>query len=178
LNQVIEIAGVSKHFRIYHQRFFTLKERLVHLGRQDYEEFWALKGIDLIVDSGQTLGLIGANGSGKTTLLKIICGILPPTEGSVTTRGRVAALLELGAGFHPDLTGRENVFMNASILGISKKETHRYFDEIVSFAEMERFIDNQVKYYSSGMYVRLAFAVAVHVDPDILLVDEVLAWTR
>jgi ABC-2 type transport system ATP-binding protein len=121
------------------------------------------------------MGLVGVNGSGKTTLLKIIGGILRPTEGRVETRGRIAALLELGAGFHPELTGRENVYLNASILGLSKGETDRYFDDIVGFAELEDFIDNQVKTYSSGMFVRLGFAVAVHVDPRILLVDEVLA---
>ncbi|HEX2025701.1 MAG TPA: ABC transporter ATP-binding protein, partial [Actinomycetota bacterium] len=127
------------------------------------------------VPEGQTWGLVGANGSGKTTLLKIIGGILRPTEGRVVTRGRIAALLELGAGFHPELTGRENVYLNASILGLSRKETDRYFDDIVGFAELEDFIDSQVKYYSSGMFVRLGFAVAVHVDPRILLIDEVLA---
>lgn len=172
---VLSIGGLSKTFRIYHKKHLTLKDRVVHLGRQNYEEFWAIRDLDLEIDAAETVGLIGANGSGKTTLLKIISGILVPTKGTVTTIGRIAALLELGAGFHPDLTGRENVFMNASILGISRRETERYFDEIVGFAEMERFIDNQVKYYSSGMYVRLAFAVAIHVDPEILLVDEVLA---
>src|SRR5205823_7500991 len=122
-----------------------------------------------------TTGLIGPNGSGKSTLLRIVAGILRPTEGAVVTRGRIAALLELGAGFHPELTGRENVYLNASILGLSRKETESVFDSIVSFAELEDFIDTQVKFYSSGMFVRLGFAVAVHVDPQILLVDEVLA---
>src|SRR5439155_8408109 len=124
---------------------------------------------------GSTLGLIGPNGSGKTTLLKIIAGILRPRSGSVMTRGRIAALLALAAGFHPELTGRENVYLNASILGLSRRDTDRLFDDIVGFAELEDFVDNQVKFYSSGMYVRLGFAVAVHVDPAILLVDEVLA---
>ena len=125
--------------------------------------------------AGSTVGLIGPNGSGKTTLLKLIGGILQPTTGTVEHRGRLAALLELGAGFHPDLTGRENVYLNASILGLSRKQTDKYFDAIVDFSGIEQFIDTQVKFYSSGMYVRLAFAVAVHVDPDVLLVDEVLA---
>src|SRR4051794_10566949 len=138
------------------------------------EDLWALRGIDLEVEEGETIGLLGHNGSGKSTMLKCIGGILRPNEGVIRTRGRLAALLELGAGFHPDLTGRENVFLNGSILGLSKKELEKRFDAIVDFAELEHFIDNQVKYYSSGMYVRLGFAVAVNVDPDILLIDEVL----
>ncbi|WP_456845074.1 ABC transporter ATP-binding protein [Cellulomonas sp. P5_C6] len=137
--------------------------------------FWALKDIDLTVPEGSTIGLVGHNGSGKSTLLKVIGGVLTPSAGIVERRGRLAALLELGAGFHGDLTGRENVFLNASLLGLTKKQTEKYFDAIVDFSGIEEFIDTQVKFYSSGMYVRLAFAVAVHVDPDILLVDEVLA---
>src|SRR5205807_2242440 len=153
-----------------------LKERLINLRRTDtVEEFWALRNVGFELEESNTLGLIGANGSGKSTLLKIIGGILTPTDGYVERRGRIAALLELGAGFHPDLTGRENVYMNASILGLTRKQTNQYFDAMVEFSGIERFIDNQVKFYSSGMYVRLAFAVAVHVDPEILLVDEVLA---
>jgi ABC-type polysaccharide/polyol phosphate transport system ATPase subunit len=175
MGSVIEIAGVSKQFRLYRERYTTLKERLVKFGVQRYEPFWALRDVSLDIAGGETIGLIGANGSGKSTLLKIIAGILRPSSGSVSTRGRVGALLELGAGFHPDLTGRENVYLNASILGLSKKETDGHFDEIVAFAELEPFINNQVKHYSSGMYVRLGFAVAVHVNPEILLVDEVLA---
>jgi ABC-2 type transport system ATP-binding protein len=171
----VSVNGVSKQFRLYHERYSTLKERILHLGRQSYEPFWALRDVSLDIHEGETVGLIGANGSGKTTLLNVIAGIIRPSSGTVRTEGRVAALLELGAGFHPDLTGRENVYMNASILGLSRKETNRHFDAIVSFAELEPFIDNQVKHYSSGMYVRLGFAVAVHVDPRILLVDEVLA---
>jgi ABC-2 type transport system ATP-binding protein len=172
---VIAVEGVSKRFRLYHERPSSLKERILRFRRPRAEEFWALRDVSLEVPHGKTWGLVGPNGSGKTTLLKLIGGILRPTEGRLTTQGRIAALLELGAGFHPDLTGRENVYLNASILGLSKKETDRYFDEIVAFAEIEEFIDNQVKYYSSGMFVRLGFAVAVHVDPEILLVDEVLA---
>src|SRR5689334_12613509 len=135
----------------------------------------ALQDIDFDVETGSTVGLLGHNGSGKSTLLKCVAGILQPTTGEITTHGRVAALLELGAGFNTELTGRENIFMNASILGLSKKETVKIFDEIVAFAELEKFIDMQVRHYSSGMYVRLGFAVAVNVDPDILLVDEVLS---
>jgi ABC-2 type transport system ATP-binding protein len=174
-DQAITIEGVSKRFRLYHERPSSLKERILRFRRPRAEEFWALRDVGLEVPHGKTWGLVGPNGSGKTTLLKLIGGILRPTEGRLTTQGRIAALLELGAGFHPELTGRENVYLNASILGLSKKETDRYFDDIVGFAEIEDFIDNQVKYYSSGMFVRLGFAVAVHVDPEILLIDEVLA---
>ena len=172
---VIQITDVSKRFIIRKEK--SLKERLVNRGRsQEFkEDFWALKDVNLEIASGSTVGLVGPNGSGKSTLLKMVGGILQPTTGSVNLRGRIAALLELGAGFHGDLTGRENVYLNASILGISKEQTDKYFDAIVDFSGIEDFIDTQVKFYSSGMYVRLAFAVAVHVDPDILLVDEVLA---
>ncbi|HET9730802.1 MAG TPA: ABC transporter ATP-binding protein [Acidimicrobiia bacterium] len=171
----IEIRNVSKRFRLYHEHYSSLKERLIHFGRVPFENFMALQNVDFDVESGSTVGLLGHNGSGKSTLLKCIAGILQPTEGEIRTRGRVAALLELGAGFNNELTGRENIFMNASILGLSNKETAAVFDEIVAFAELEKFIDMQVRHYSSGMYVRLGFAVAVNVDPDILLVDEVLS---
>ncbi|MCS5734887.1 ABC transporter ATP-binding protein [Herbiconiux daphne] len=172
---VVEINDVSKRFIIRKEK--SLKERLVNAGRskQFKEDFWALKNISLEIESGTTIGLIGQNGSGKSTLLKTIGGIIQPTSGTVRRRGRLAALLELGAGFHQDLTGRENVYLNASILGLSRKQTDLYFDDIVEFSGIKDFIDTQVKFYSSGMYVRLAFAVAVHVDPDLLLVDEVLA---
>jgi ABC-2 type transport system ATP-binding protein len=171
----IEIADVSKRFRLYHEKFSSLKERALHFGRIPYTDFWAVKDIHLDIEQGETIGLLGRNGSGKSTLLKCIAGILTPTSGEIRTRGRLAALLELGAGFHPDLSGRENVFLNAALLGLSRKEVARRFDDIVAFAELEAHIDQQVKYYSSGMYVRLGFAVAVNMDPDILLVDEVLA---
>ncbi|MGI8697247.1 MAG: ABC transporter ATP-binding protein [Mycobacteriales bacterium] len=172
---VIRVNDVSKQFKIHKDK--SLKERIVNFrrSRTHAEEFWALRGINFEVRAGQTLGLIGSNGSGKSTLLKIIGGILTPTQGYVERRGRIAALLELGAGFHGDLTGRENVYLNASILGLSRSQTDGYFEEIVDFSGIEPFIDTQVKFYSSGMYVRLAFAVAVHVDPEILLIDEVLA---
>ena len=173
---VIRVEGVSKRFVI--RKDNSLKERLVtlgRLGRRHREEFWALRDVDLAIPAGTTVGLIGHNGSGKSTLLKVVGGIIGPTSGTVANRGRIAALLELGAGFHPDLTGRENVYLNASILGMSRKETDARFDEIHQFSGIGEFIDSQVKFYSSGMYVRLAFAVAVHTDPDILLVDEVLA---
>src|SRR2546426_3245031 len=170
----ITVDGISKRFRLYRERPNSLKERIVRF-RMRADELWALHDVSFEVPAGQTLGLIGPHGSGKTTLLKIIAGILRPTEGRVMTRGRIAELLALAAGFHPELTGRENVYLNASILGLSRRETDRLFDDIIGFAELEDFVDNQVKFYSSGMYVRLGFAVAVHVDPAILLVDEVLA---
>ncbi|HMC43035.1 MAG TPA: ABC transporter ATP-binding protein [Acidimicrobiales bacterium] len=171
----VEVAQVSKRFRLYHEKYTSLKERFIHLGRIPHEDFWALRDINLEIREGETVGLLGHNGSGKSTLLKCIAGILQPTTGIIKVRGRLAALLELGAGFQPELSGRDNIFLNASLLGLSRREVERRFDAIVAFAELEQFIDNQVKYYSSGMYVRLGFAVAVHMDPDILLVDEVLA---
>jgi ABC-2 type transport system ATP-binding protein len=171
----IDIQGVSKRFRLYHEKYSSLKERVLHGGHVPYEEFWALNDISAEIPAGQTVGILGRNGSGKSTLLKCIAGILQPTSGQVVVRGQLAAMLELGAGFQPELSGRDNVYLNASLLGFSRREIDRRFDEIVQFAELEAFIDNQVKYYSSGMYVRLGFAVAVSVEPDILLVDEVLA---
>jgi ABC-type polysaccharide/polyol phosphate transport system ATPase subunit len=172
---VIEIENVSKHFRLYHEPVSSFKERFVHFGRRTYDEFWALRDVSLDVAQGETVGLLGHNGSGKSTLLKCVAGTLRPTSGHVRKTGRVAALLELGSGFHPDLTGRENLFLNGSILGLSRRDVAKIFDEVVAFAEIEPFIDNQVKYYSSGMYARLAFALAVNVEPEILLVDEVLS---
>jgi lipopolysaccharide transport system ATP-binding protein len=139
------------------------------------KEFWALKDISFDVQQGEVVGIIGANGAGKSTLLKILCGITEPTEGEIHIRGRIASLLEVGTGFHPELSGRENIYMNGAILGMTKSEIQAKFDEIVAFAEVEKFIDTPVKRYSSGMYVRLAFAVAAHLEPEILLVDEVLA---
>jgi ABC-2 type transport system ATP-binding protein len=172
---VIEVEKLSKRFVIRKDK--SIKERIVNaaLSRRHREDFWALRDVDLSIASGTTVGLIGPNGSGKSTLLKAIGGIIQPTSGTVRRRGRLAALLELGAGFHPDLTGRDNIYLNAAILGLTRAQTDHHFDAIVDFSGIEDFIDTQVKFYSSGMYVRLAFAVAVHVDPDVLLVDEVLA---
>jgi ABC-2 type transport system ATP-binding protein len=170
----IEVRDVSKRFRIYREKPTSLKQRLL-TSRSRAEDFWALHDVALDVGEGSTFGLIGHNGSGKTTLLKCVAGILRPTSGAILQRGRLAALLELGAGFHPELTGRENVYLNASFLGLSRKQTDAAFDDIVAFAELERFIDTEVKFYSSGMLVRLGFAVAVYVEPDVLLIDEVLA---
>jgi ABC-2 type transport system ATP-binding protein len=171
----IEVRSISKQFKLYHEHYTSLKERVIHYGRIPFEPFMALEDVDFDVEAGSTVGILGHNGCGKSTLLKCVAGILQPTRGEIVTRGRVAALLELGAGFNHELTGRENVYMNASILGLSKKDTDLIFDEIVAFSELERFIDMQVRHYSSGMYVRLGFAVAVNVEPDILLVDEVLS---
>lgn len=172
---IIRVDNVSKRFILHKDKSF--KERLVNFGaaRKHRDDFWALRDVNLDITLGSTVGLIGHNGSGKSTLLKVVGGIIEPTIGTVRRRGRMAALLELGAGFHPDLTGRENVYLNAAILGLSRQTTDKYFDAIVDFSGIEEFIDTQVKFYSSGMYVRLAFSVAVHVDPDLLLVDEVLA---
>ncbi len=169
------VEGVSKKFRMYKERNQSLKASLMRGRRAKYDEFWALRDVGFEVPHGSTFGLIGENGSGKSTLLKCLARILVPDSGSVRVDGSVAALLELGSGFHPELTGRENVHLNGSILGLGKREIERKFDEIVDFAGIEPFIDQPVKNYSSGMYVRLGFSVAINVDPDILLVDEVLA---
>lgn len=173
---IVRLAGVTKRFRV--RKDNSLKDRIVHLGRlgKAYrQDFYAVNDVSLTIEAGTTVGLMGANGSGKSTLLKLIGGIVTPSEGTIERRGRMAALLELGAGFHPDLSGRENVYLNAAILGLSRAEVDERFDDIVEFSGIGEFIDTAVKFYSSGMYVRLAFAVAVHTDPDILLVDEVLA---
>ncbi|MBI4496596.1 MAG: ABC transporter ATP-binding protein, partial [Chloroflexi bacterium] len=169
---------VSKRFLLRHERPRTFQELAVGLLRlrpRAGEEFWALRDVSFTVEGGRTLGIVGRNGSGKSTLLKLLARTLRPTSGAVQAEGRVFGLLELGTGFHPDLSGRDNVFLNGSFLGLSRREMSRRFDEIVSFAELERFIDTPVKHYSSGMYMRLGFSVAVHVEPDILIIDEVLA---
>ncbi|CAN5639738.1 hypothetical protein BH10ACT8_BH10ACT8_03440 [soil metagenome] len=165
---------VSKRFAKHTERATSLKERLVR-HKVASADFYALRDVSLEIARGETVGLIGANGSGKSTLLKVLAGILRPTRGTVEARGRIASLLELGAGFNGELSGRENIYLNASLLGLTRRETDALYDSIVDFAELAEFIDNPVKHYSSGMYVRLGFAVAVHVDPDILLIDEVLA---
>jgi ABC-type polysaccharide/polyol phosphate transport system ATPase subunit len=172
---VIEIRGVTKGFRLYHERNQSLKASIMRGRRAQYEEFLALDDVSVDVHQGTTVGFIGENGSGKSTLLKCVAKILRPDAGTISVEGKVSALLELGAGFHPELSGRENVYLNGTILGLSVKELDRRFDDIVGFAGLERFIDTPVKNYSSGMYVRLGFSVAINVDPDVLLVDEVLA---
>ncbi|MDA8392989.1 MAG: ABC transporter ATP-binding protein [Actinomycetota bacterium] len=171
----ISVEHVSKKFRLYHEKYMTLKERVIHFGNLPFEEFQALTDISMEIGQGETVGLIGHNGSGKSTLLKCIGGILRPTSGVIKVRGQLAAMLELGAGFNPELSGRDNVYLNATLLGMPKREIDRRFDEIVQFSELEHFIDNQVKFYSSGMYMKLGFAVAVSFEPEVLLVDEVLA---
>ena len=198
MTNIIEVENLSKRYLVGHQadtgsRYVALRDviargvrefvrktaDMVH-GRQivqgdEVEEFWALKDVSFEVKQGEVLGIIGRNGAGKSTLLKILSRITDPTEGRVVLRGRVASLLEVGTGFHPELTGRENVYLNGAILGMTQREIKRKFDEIVAFAEVEQFLDTPVKRYSSGMYVRLAFSVAAHLEPEILIVDEVLA---
>lgn len=169
----IQFENVSKR---YHKGKLLLKEALLDVFKPAARElFWALRKINFEVQSGETIGIIGPNGSGKSTLLKLLAGVAFPTEGSVRVKGRIAPLIELGAGFHAELTGRENIYINGTILGLSKKDIDNRIDEIVDFAELKDFIDTPIKHYSSGMYMRLGFSVAVHVDPDILLVDEILS---
>ncbi len=174
-NSAIVVEHVSKNFRLYRERNRYIKSAVLRGRRARYEEFWALDDVSFEVEHGATVGLIGSNGSGKSTMLKCLTGIYRPDKGRIATDGSVAALLELGAGFHPELSGRENIFLNAAILGMSKKEAERQFDSIVNFAGLDRFIDTPVKNYSSGMTVRLGFSIASHVEPDILLIDEVLS---
>jgi len=175
MSAAVVVEDVWKSFRLYHERNQYLKAAVLRGRRARYEEFWALKGIEFEVPVGSTFGVIGSNGSGKSTLLKCLTGILYPEKGRVTIEGRVSALLELGAGFHPELSGRENVYLNGAILGLTKKEINARFDDIVEFSGLPDFIDTPVKNYSSGMFVRLGFAVAAHVEPDVLLIDEVLS---
>lgn len=171
----VEVRDFGKKFRLYRDKNQTLKTAVLRGSRAKYEELWAVRHVDLAVPQGTTFGLIGNNGSGKSTLLRCLARILRPDEGTMAVRGRVAALLELGSGFHPELTGRQNVFLNGTILGMKRRELERRFDDLVAFAGLERAIDQPVKNYSSGMYARLGFAVATSVDPEVLLVDEVLA---
>ena len=184
---VIEANRLSKRYRLgVREPYSTIREALVRAAKRPLggrsgemsghpEWFWALRDVSLTVKRGEVLGIIGPNGAGKSTFLKILAGITEPTEGWVDIRGRIGCLLEVGTGFHMELTGRENVFMNGALLGLHRQEIRRRFDDIVAFAELEKFIDTAVKHYSSGMYMRLAFAVAAHLDPEILIVDEVLA---
>lgn len=177
MDPIIEFQGVSKRFTLSHDRPRSMQEALLRLlrpQRQPVEEFWALREVSFGVQRGQTVGLIGTNGSGKSTALKLMAGILQPTSGSIRVGGRISALLELGSGMHPDLSGRENIYLNGSLLGIPNREMETRAQEIIRFAELERFIDMPVKHYSSGMYMRLGFSVAIHTRPDILLLDEVL----
>jgi len=193
MEPIITIENLGKKYNITHQRgkYVALRDVLTNVFKNPFrfakakakqvvgltkkEEFWALRGVNLEIKQGEIIGIIGRNGAGKSTLLKILTGITPPTEGEIIMHGKVASLLEVGTGFHPELTGRENIFLNGAILGMTKKEIVKKFDEIVAFSGIEKFLDTPMKYYSSGMYVRLAFSVAAHMEPDILLVDEVLA---
>lgn len=175
----IEVRDVWKQFIIRHNRADSLKERFVGLFNRRYRErceiFWALQGINLAVEPGEALGLIGPNGSGKSTLLRLIARTLYPTRGEITVRGRVAPMIEIGVGFHHELTGHENIYLNASLYGLTRREVDRLYRDIVEFSELGEFIDVPVKNYSTGMHARLGFSIAVHLDPDILLIDEVLA---
>ncbi len=177
-NLAISINNVSVKYKLFHERSLTLKETAINFlkGKRDkYEYLWALKGINISIKKGETVGIIGQNGSGKSTLLKVIAKILEPSEGKIQYNGKLSAMIELGAGFSAELTGEENIYLNGAILGLSKKDIHEKFDEIVEFAELEKFIDIPVKNYSSGMYMRLGFALSTAVDPDILIIDEILA---
>src|SRR5690606_37347034 len=168
----IELAGVGKRYRLAER---SLVQALRPSRRRTVRQLWAVQGLDLQVEPGETVGLLGHNGAGKSTLLRMMAGVSEPTEGRVTVRGRVAPLISVGVGFHQELTGRENVYVNGMLLGLTRAEVEARFDEIVDFAELRDRIDTPVKFYSSGMFMRLGFSVAVHVDPDVLLVDEVLA---
>lgn len=171
---VIEFKKVWKKFK--RGRKLLLKEALLDVFKPaSTESFWVLKDVSFSLAKGEALGIIGSNGSGKSTILKLIAGVMTPTQGKIITTAKIAPLIELGAGFHPQLSGRENVYLNATILGLSRKEIDEKFDSIVKFAELEDFIDTPVKHYSSGMYMRLGFSIAIHIDPEILLVDEILA---
>lgn len=187
MESIIDISHISKCYTISHREAYeTLRDKMMEIAKKPFrlfskkvkvekENFWALRDISFSIAQGERVGIIGRNGAGKSTLLKIISQITDPTNGSIALQGRVASLLEVGTGFHPELTGRENIFLNGAILGMTQAEIRRKFDEIVVFSEIEKFLDTPVKRYSSGMYVRLAFAVAAHLDPEILIVDEVLA---
>jgi lipopolysaccharide transport system ATP-binding protein len=193
MKPIIEVKNIGKKYLISHERggYVTLRDVMTNIlkrpfafvktkakravGLEKREEFWALRGVDFNVNKGEVIGIIGRNGAGKSTLLKILSQITPPTEGEIVLRGRVGSLLEVGTGFHPELTGRENIFLNGAILGMKRTEIAEKFDAIVEFAGIGKFLDTPVKRYSSGMYVRLAFSVAAHMEPDILIIDEVLA---
>lgn len=193
MNPIIEVKNLSKKYSIRHQKggYITIREiisnvlknpfkftksKIDHvIGKNVKEDFWALKDVNFTVNKGDVVGIIGSNGAGKSTLLKILSQITFPTQGEIIMRGKITSLLEVGTGFHPELTGRENIFLNGAILGMGKKDIQNKFDQIVEFANIRKFLDTPVKYYSSGMYVRLAFSVAAHMEPDILLIDEVLA---
>lgn len=174
-DNAIEVNNITKKFKVYLDKGHTLKERTLFRSRRKYEERNVLNGISFEVKKGEAIGLIGHNGCGKSTTLKLLTKIMYPDSGTIEMRGRVSSLIELGAGFHPDMSGRDNIYTNASIFGLTKKEIDARLDDIIEFSELEEFIDNPVRTYSSGMYMRLAFSVAINVDADILLIDEILA---
>lgn len=171
----IEVKDVTKDFKVYFDKGFTLKEKAISINRNKYDIRHVLNGVSFNIKKGQAVGLIGKNGCGKSTTLKMLTKIYKPTSGSIDVKGRVSSLIELGAGFHPDMSGRENIYINATIFGLKKEEIDQRIEDIVSFSELEEFIDNPVRTYSSGMYMRLAFAVAINVNADVLLIDEILA---
>ncbi|MDO8674474.1 MAG: ABC transporter ATP-binding protein, partial [Dehalococcoidia bacterium] len=177
MSTAVRFEDVSKKFILHHQKARSFQDLIVNFYKRNgsKEEFWALSNVSFEVSRGETLGIIGRNGSGKSTVLKLMSRILEPTSGKVTVFGKISALLELGAGFHPDLSGKENIFLNGSLLGLSRKEMSRKYEEIVEFSEIRHFIDTPVKHYSSGMYMRLGFSIAISVEPDILIADEILA---
>lgn len=172
---IIEVKNVSKKFRVYKDRGTTIKERILSSKRRKYEERIVLDHISFQIQKGEAVGLIGHNGCGKSTTLKLLTKIIYPDSGTISVAGRVSSLLELGAGFHPDMSGRQNIYINASILGFTKKEIDKRIADMIRFSELEEYIDNPIRTYSSGMYMRLAFSVAIHVDAEILLIDEILA---
>ena len=173
--KAIRVCDVAKRFRLHYDHCRTLKERLLFRSRDSYQDRWVLDGLSFGIEQGEAIGLIGENGCGKSTTLRLLSRILYPDRGAITVNGRVSCLIELGAGFHPDMNGIENIYLNAAMFGIGRRETARRLDEIIAFSELGSFIENPIRTYSSGMYMRLAFSVAVSVDADILLIDEILA---
>ena len=173
--KAIQVHDVAKRFKIYYDRNRTLKERLLFRKRNRYDERWVLKDISFDIEQGEAVGLVGENGCGKSTTLKLLSRILFPDRGAISVNGRVSCLIELGAGFHPDMNGIENIYLNAAMFGVGRKETGKRLDRIIAFSELEPFIENPIRTYSSGMYMRLAFSVAINVDADVLLIDEILA---
>ena len=173
--KAIQVHDVAKRFKIYYDRNRTLKERLLFRKRNRYDERWVLKDISFDIEQGEAVGLVGENGCGKSTTLKLLSRILFPDRGAISVNGRVSCLIELGAGFHPDMNGIENIYLNAAMFGVGRKETSKRLDRIIAFSELEPFIENPIRTYSSGMYMRLAFSVAINVDADVLLIDEILA---
>lgn len=179
MDTLIKLNNVGLQFRVYHEKGFTLKDAVIRTltfqPASNYSAFWALKNVSLEIKEGERVGIVGRNGAGKTTLLKAIAKVYKPSVGKLEVKGRIAPLIEVGAGFHPELTGRENIFLNGAIMGFSRRDMNEKLEKIVEFSEVKDFIDTQVKYYSAGMYIRLAFSIATEVDPEILIIDEVFS---